>query len=181
MEDLEQLAAGAGDTKRQLGTLRALTDYVSQKIAALEQQKESVDRATRQAQGLGDLMRKLDVQVQKQQESAGQVNEFYHKIEELQSLHTNVLARSEEITAQQESVERHDKTARDTMASLQADLQKAVQRFEVEKRGLDGVSQRVVDLRGSLSEIENGMRLSGRLIPLRVDTGPPLNTLTRTR
>src|SRR2546421_4550819 len=37
---LTQAAADAADTKRQLGTLKALADYVTQKVAVLEQQRD---------------------------------------------------------------------------------------------------------------------------------------------
>src|SRR5690348_6488088 len=45
LKDLTQAAADAAQTKRQLGALKSLADAVTQKVSALEQQREVVERA----------------------------------------------------------------------------------------------------------------------------------------
>src|SRR5712691_4565931 len=44
IKDLGETAADAAQTKRQLGTLKSLADGVTQKVAALEEQRDVVDR-----------------------------------------------------------------------------------------------------------------------------------------
>src|SRR6266567_4465689 len=76
LKDLKQAATDAVQTKRQLGTLKALADAVTQKVAALEQQREVVERATGQVTHLHDLMREIDGKVRKHEESAKGLGEL---------------------------------------------------------------------------------------------------------
>src|SRR2546427_1255424 len=48
LQELKQAATEAVQTKRQLGTLKALADAATQKVSALEQQREVVERVTGQ-------------------------------------------------------------------------------------------------------------------------------------
>src|SRR2546425_1460304 len=68
LQELKQAAADAVQTKRQLGTLKALADAVTQKVAALEQQREVVERATAQVAHLHDLMREIDAKIRKHED-----------------------------------------------------------------------------------------------------------------
>jgi chromosome segregation ATPase len=60
MKELTQAAGDAAQTKRQLGSLKALAETVTQKVAALEQQRDMVDRAAAQVANLHELMRDVD-------------------------------------------------------------------------------------------------------------------------
>src|SRR5260370_3447432 len=70
LQDLNQAAVDAAQTKRQLGTLKALADAVTQKGAALEQQREVVDRPSAQVARRHDLMREIDATVRKHETCA---------------------------------------------------------------------------------------------------------------
>jgi len=49
--------------------------------------------------------------------------------------------------------------AQDELTELRADLKKTADRFDLESRGLDSVGQRIVDLRGSLVDVEERFRV----------------------
>src|SRR5256712_4222957 len=151
LKDLTQAAADAAQTKRQLGTLKALADAVTQKVAALEQQRELVERATGQVAHLHELMREVDAKIRKHEESAKGLGELEGKVSELKARHSDVLARTEEITAHHEEAKRADEELRGRLAGLRDEVQRTVQRFELENQGLDAVGQRIVDLRGGLT------------------------------
>src|SRR2546422_359288 len=86
LKDLTQAAADATQTKRQLGTLKALADTVTQKVSALEQQREIVERTTSQVAHLHDLMREVEAKTRKHEESAKALGELESKVSELKAL-----------------------------------------------------------------------------------------------
>src|SRR2546422_3568019 len=158
LKELSQASADAAQTKRQLATLKALADGVTQKVSALEQQREVVDRAAGQVARLHDLMREVDVKIRKHEESAKGMSELEAKVNELKALHGNVLEHSEQIAAHHEEVKHADQELRGRLSTLRDDVQRTVKRFELENQGLDAVSQRIVDLRGGLTDMETRFR-----------------------
>src|SRR2546429_501573 len=92
---LTQAAADAADTKRQLGTLKALADYVTQKVAVLEQQRDVVDRALGKATQLDDVMRDIDAKIRTHEANAKSLGALETRVTDLQALHGDLL-RSEE-------------------------------------------------------------------------------------
>ncbi len=155
MADLSQLAEGATDTKRQLVLLQALADSVGQKVAAVEQQREAVERAGRQANQLSDLVRHIDVQVRNQESSFEKMKELRAEVEELTTLHVRLMAESEEIRERQRAVTEFDEVARRRLNGLQAEVDASADRLALERDGFDAVAQRVIDLRQDLAALES--------------------------
>jgi len=158
LKDLTQAATDAVQTKRQLGTLKALADAVTQKVAALEQQREVVERATAQVAHLHDLMREIDAKIRKHEDSAKGLGELEVKVNDLKALHGDVLERAEEISARHDEAKRADEELRGRLAALRDEVQRTVKRFELENQGLDAVGQRILDLRGGLTDMEAHFR-----------------------
>src|SRR5438128_1285922 len=158
LKDLTQAATDAVQTKRQLGTLKALADAVTQKVAALEPQREVVERATGQVAHLHDLMREVDAKIRKHEDSAKGLGELEAKVNDLKAIHGDVLERTEEISARHDEAKRADEELRGRLAALRDEVQRAVKRFELENQGLDAVSQRILDLRGGLTDMEARFR-----------------------
>ena len=154
LKDLTQAATDATQARRQLGTVKALADSVTQKVSALEQQREVVEHATAQVVHLHDLMREVDAKIRKQEESAQGLGELEAKVSELKALHRDVLEHSEEIIANHADAKRADDELRGRLAGLRDEVQRSVKRFELENQGLDAVSQRILDLRGGLTDME---------------------------
>ena len=154
LKDLSVAAAEAVETKRQLTTLKALADGVSQKVAALEQQRDVVERANTEVGKLHELMRDVDAKIRRHEESAKGFDDLEARVGELKALHAEVLGRSTEISANHESLKQADGELRARLATLRDDVQRAVKRFELENQGLDAVGQRIVDLRNGLAAME---------------------------
>src|SRR6266851_294622 len=133
---LGQAAADAADTKRQLGTLKSLADYVTQKVAVLEQQREVVDRTIGQATQLDDVLRDIDAKIQKHEASAEHLGALETRVTELQTLHGDLLARSREVST------RHDQIAR-----ADQDLRGALTDMETRCRTLDESTRTIGDVR----------------------------------
>src|SRR6266700_4193219 len=154
LKDLSAAAAEAAQTKRQLTTLKTLADGVTAKVAALEQQRDVVDRATSEVGKLHELMGEVDAKIRRHEASAKGLGELESKVGQLKELHAEVLERSTEITANHDAVKQADEELRARLGALRDDVQRAVKRFELENQGLDAVGQRIVDLRGSLTAME---------------------------
>ena len=159
LKQFERIAASLPDTKRELSTLKTLGDYVTQKISALEQQRGAVDRATTQAAHLSETMKQIDQEVQRQQENAKFLNRIHTSVEELKTTHMKLLNSSQEIRSRQQKIEQEDQAKREELFALRDELQdgvqKSVKRFEFESRGLDSVSERIIDVRGALNDFES--------------------------
>lgn len=155
------------DVKRELGTLKTLCDSVAQKTAALEAQREAVERALSQADALERAMRQIDAGVRQQHDNEKNLRVMQDEVTGLRSLHEQVIERSSEISQLQRRTEEQAAVIRHELTAAQDEMKNAVERFDFESKGLESVSQRVADLRGSLSEFENrfnGLRESSQTV-----------------
>lgn len=141
--------------KRELGTLKALGDSLAQKTSALEAQREAVERALAQADGLERSMRLIDAGVRQQQENEKSLGAMQDAVTALKALHEQILERSSEIIHIQQQTEEQVGIIRHELTAAQDGMKNAVERFDFEGKGLESVSQRVADLRGALADFEH--------------------------
>ena len=87
LKDLSAAAAEAVQTKRQLTTLKTLADGVIAKVAALESQRDVVERATSEVGKLHELMRDVDARIRKHEDSAKGLKDLESKVGELRAMH----------------------------------------------------------------------------------------------
>src|SRR2546426_307102 len=153
-----ELGGGVKALRMDADKLTAEAHAVTQKVAALEQQRDIVDRASAQVARLHDLMREIDAKIRKHEESSKGLSEFEAKVNELKALHGDVLERSEQISGRHDEVQQADEELRARLATLRDEVQRTVQRFELENQGLDAVSQRILGLRGGLTDMETRFR-----------------------
>lgn len=143
------------DVKREINTLKALSDTVVQKTAALEAQREAVDRALSTSATLDQAMRQLDQGVRQQQDNEIALKALAEQVATVRALHESVAERSGEISQIQREADELTKAAREDMASMTEEMRKTVERFDFESHGLESVTQRVTDLRALLSDFES--------------------------
>lgn len=158
VDGLQELTSAITDTKHQLGTLRSLANHVTQKVAALEQQREAVERATKQAENLGIAMREVNIGVQRQEENARTLSEVESRIEDLRSLNDTVKQRADDIRGKQRELDEREQATREQLQKWREEAQEAMSRFELETRGMESASQRIADLRSQLSDFEERFR-----------------------
>jgi chromosome segregation ATPase len=151
---LDGVQQNVDDLKRQIGTLKALGDFVSQKSAALEAQREAVEVALARAENLDRAVRQIDAGVRQQQQNESALTALQDEVAALQALHVSVVERSREITQLQRDTDEQAREMRLDLATAQDEMKKSVERFDFESRGLESVSQRVTDVRGALSDFE---------------------------
>jgi chromosome segregation ATPase len=151
---LTQAAADAAETRHQLGTLKALGDYVSQKVAALEEQRAVVDRALGQASQLSGVLRDIDDKIAQHQTHARTLQDVGARVVELQAQHADLIARTRDIASGHDEIANGDRELRGRLSALRDEVQRNVKRFELEHEGLNAVEQRIIGLRGALSDLE---------------------------
>ncbi len=154
LSGLTQTAESAAGAKHQIGVLKALADQVTQKVAGLEQQREMVDRVAGQASNLTEQMRQVDAALRKQEDSAQSLSAMQQKLADAREPQTAVLARSDEVAARQREIDEHERAARGRLAELRKELDRSVERFDLENRALESVNQLVLDLRSTLADCE---------------------------
>ncbi len=154
LDALLRIAGGIPDAQHQLGVLKAIAEQVAQKTAVLEQQREAVDRAAAQAAEVLSLRPQVESAVRRQEEQAHAVTALEAKLAGVQTLHTTVLARAEEIAAQQRTLEEAEQAAQRSLSGMRDEMKSSAERFELENRSLDAVSERIVELRTAQKDCE---------------------------
>ncbi|HXE60239.1 MAG TPA: hypothetical protein VN607_06010 [Gemmatimonadaceae bacterium] len=154
LDGLLRIAGGIPDAQHQLGVLKAIAEQVAQKTAVLEQQREAVDRAAAQAAEVLSLRPQVESALRRQEEQVQAVTSLEAKLAGVQTLHTTVLARAEEITAQQHTLEEAEQAAQRSLSGMRDEMKSSAERFELENRSLDAVSERIVELRTAQKDCE---------------------------
>ena len=154
LEPVGQAVTAVPDLQHRLAVLQSLAEQVAQKSGMLEQQREAVDRASTQISQLTRLDRELDVWLRRQEEQIRRFGSIEAKIQEVQSIQTKVIARSEELQATSLQNEHTVQAAKQALTDLREQMRKSSEGFELENRGLHAVSERVADLRNAVKECE---------------------------
>src|SRR5436190_6391225 len=155
VKSLDGIETHINEVKREMVTLKALGDAVSQKTAALEAHREALDRALAQSDHLDRAMRNIDAGIRQQKENEKSLGALAEQVATLRATHDAVLDRSNEITQLQRQSQEQMLATRQDLASLTEEMKNTVERFDFEARGLESVSQRVGDLRADVSTCEN--------------------------
>ena len=151
---LLRLAAGIPDVQHQLAVLKSIADQVAQRTAALEQQRDTVERAIAQSSQVVSLGSQFDAALQRQEEQTRALSSLESKLADVQALHATVLARSSEISVQQRELDEAERDAKRELTSLREEMRASAERFELENRSLDAASERIAELRGFVNDCE---------------------------
>ena len=154
MTTLLNLARGVPEVHHQLTVLKAITDEVTQKTAMVERQREGIDRVAAQVSHLVTLTSDLESAFRRQEEQAGTMTAIDGKLAALHTQHAAVLTRMSEIAATQRQLDEAERDGERALNALRADMQTSTERFEMENRSLDAVSERIASLRGGVKDCE---------------------------
>lgn len=158
VDALAELAAGVPDVRRELSTLKALADYVAQKISEIEQQREAVDHATSRGERFAQLLSRIDRDTKTQLDNAKFLAHMQEEIERLRVIHVDLLEQSDTIATRQVEIAATDESRRQELTELRDalcdDIRQVTDRFEFERQGLDTTATQVADLHNALAEME---------------------------
>jgi DNA repair exonuclease SbcCD ATPase subunit len=154
VQGLDGIRGTVDEVRREITTVKALGDAVSQKAAILEAQREAMERALTRAEQLERATHLLDAGVQQQERNEKSLNALHEQVATLRALHETVVDRSSEISQLQRVIDEQAQAARQNLAVVRDQMKNTVERFDFESKGLESVSQRVADLRSALSDFE---------------------------
>lgn len=152
--DMAPVAESVAQTRRQLAGAKAMADQLGQKVALLEQQRDEVDRATARLEHLTSLLQRVDQGVERSAEAMRTVAALRTELEALQEAQAALNERSRSVTERLERIETGQVTAERSLVALREGLDQSTERLALEGRSVEGVGQRIGDLRRNLSEWE---------------------------
>src|SRR5437870_5223651 len=88
------------------------------------------------------------------EENAKTLGALESRVAELRAVHDDLLARTREVSTRHDQVAQADQELRGRLDGLRDEVSRAVKRLELENQGLDAAGQRILDLRGGLTDIE---------------------------
>ncbi|MGH7709954.1 MAG: hypothetical protein ACREOG_01645, partial [Gemmatimonadaceae bacterium] len=177
LEALMRLASGIPDAQHQLGVLKATADQVHQKTAALESQREMVERALNQASQVAALNAQVAAAFRGQEDQTRALARLEGKLGEVEALNNTVLSRSAEISAQQKKLDDAEREATRELATLREEMRASTERFEMENRSLDATGERIVELRSFVAECETRVRALDGTVKAVSETESRTNSL----
>ncbi len=154
LADMAPVAESVAQTKRQLVSARAMADQLAQKVALLEQQRDEVDRATAKLDHLTTLVQRADAGVERQAEAVRMVAALRTELEVLQETQIALNERGRSVHDRLERIESGQMAAERALSGLREGLDQSAERLAVDGRSVEGMGQRVGDLRRNLAEWE---------------------------
>lgn len=170
LQSLLRLTNGVPDVQHQLGVLKATADQVAQRTAALEQQRETIERALEQAEQASALGAQIDTAVRAQETQLRTLSSMDAKLGEIQALQEQVTARGVELEAQQRRLDDAEREAARELATLKEEMRSSAERFEIENRSLDAASERIAELRGFVKDCERRLSVIEETTRVVADT-----------
>ena len=144
----------ASRVEQQLQNLNALAEHVSRKIGSLEEQREVVDRAVAQAERLDDLVWDVDKKLKKVTEDSKVIQKTQKRILGIQELVQRVEEQLGTLRTREKNVAREGRGLEKRLGEIRDEIDAGLQRFEMERSGLDTVNTQVLSLRSTLGEFE---------------------------
>jgi DNA repair exonuclease SbcCD ATPase subunit len=140
--------------EERLATVNALGEHVSLKAKALESQKHMVDRAVVEASRLNEMVRAMDVQIQRLNDGNGQIASTEQMLGRVEKL-AQETARQLDSALKVKDAFRHDIGRLEKETTTLADSVRGhLERWSIEKKEFDGVDQRLRALQAAVSRAE---------------------------
>ena len=167
-------------------------DSVSQRVTdlreTLEDLESRVGSLNESCTNLADVKSTADnltAQLSTITEDCSGLDELEARVADVQSLHGDLLERSNEVAAQQQETDEKAQAALEELTAIREGVERSVERIESANRGVDSVSQRVGDLRDVLEDFDTRLHSldDARLAITEVhqqadDLGARLRTIT---
>src|SRR2546426_336585 len=151
-DGLKSLSADADTLSGQVRDLSNTFDRARQRQDELNRAGEAA--ATR----LDDVMRDIDAKIRTHEANAKSLGALETRVTELHALHGDLLAQSRDVSTRHEQISQTDRELQGRLNELRDEVQRTVQRFELENQGLDAVGQRIAELGGTLTDMETRCR-----------------------
>ncbi|HXW97270.1 MAG TPA: hypothetical protein VEI47_06755 [Gemmatimonadales bacterium] len=152
--DMAPVAESVAQTRRQLTSARTAADQLGQKVALLEQQRDQIDRATAKLEHLTALMQRADSGLERQADIVRTLSDLRTQLDQLHDEHASLHERTRVAAERLDRVETGQGSADRALAYVREGLDQNTERLALESRSIEGVAQRLSDLRRSLADWE---------------------------
>lgn len=146
------------ELRRQLSTLNALSDEVSQKLVTIERHRTMVERALSDAARLDDLSQGLNRQFEEQKQTADFLVGLEAKVGEIKALFETLTAQGEDLSSEHRKLRADMDQQVGTLSTMRnellGDIRETVDRFEFERQELTTASKEIADLTQAVARIE---------------------------
>jgi chromosome segregation ATPase len=167
VEALREQAARVPEVQHQIGVLRSLAEQTTQKLAALEQQRELIDRTSGQVTHLFGMLPQVESGFRRQDELLRLLRELEVRVTTADETQRRVINETESVATRQASLSAEETALREALDLLRADMDRSVSLVEQERRGMDSLAERIAEIRAEVREYEAKLQVlneSGRHI-----------------
>jgi chromosome segregation ATPase len=155
------------EVQHQIGVLRALAEQTTQKLAALEQQRDLIDRTSGQVTHLFGMLPQLDSGFRRQDELLRLLRELEVRVSAADETQRRVSHETESLSSRQMGLGAEEHALREALNVLRTDMERSVSLVEQERRGMDSLAERIAEIRAEVKEYESKLQVlneSGRHI-----------------
>jgi predicted nucleic acid-binding Zn-ribbon protein len=155
------------EVQHQIGVLRALAEQTTQKLAALEQQRDLIDRTSGQVTHLFGMLPQLESGFRRQDELLRLLRELEVRVSAADETQRRVSHETESLGSRQTGLNAEENTLREALNALRADMERSVSLVEQARRGMDSLAERIAEIRAEVREYESKLQVlneSGRHI-----------------
>ena len=155
------------EVQHQIGVLRALAEQTTQKLAALEQQRDLIDRTSGQVTHLFGMLPQLEAGFRRQDDLLRLLRELEVRVTSAEETQRRVSSETESLSARQSGLGAEESGLREAFTVLRSDMERSVSLVEQERRGMDSLAERIAEIRAEVREYETKLQVlneSGRHI-----------------
>lgn len=151
---LEELLGSMPQVAQDLEGLRALSDYVADKISTIEGQRDMVERAVADAQQLTALVETIDGQLEQHQSTTKWMAQVQDRVAHLKRLHEDLLKQTELVVRQQTELQAGGKEQYERFEQLAAGIDGAGKRLATERDEVQRLSEHVAEMEAVLTDLK---------------------------
>ena len=155
------------EVQHQIGVLRSLAEQTTQKLAALEQQRDLIDRTSGQVTHLFGMLPQLESGFRRQDELLRLLRELEVRVSAADETQRRVSHETESLNTRHMGLGAEESALREALNVLRTDMERSVTLVEQERRGMDSLTERIAEIRAEVKEYESKLQVlneSGRHI-----------------
>lgn len=142
------------EAQHQVGVLRALVEQTTQKLAAFEQQRDQIDRASGQVGQIHGVLQQLDTGFRRQDELLSSLRDLETRLADTEAAHRRVALETEGLTGRHKAMTDESERAQEVLEKVRGSLEQGAALVDHEHRSLDALTQRVEEIREAVKDCE---------------------------
>jgi DNA repair exonuclease SbcCD ATPase subunit len=146
------------EVQHQIGVLRALAEQTTQKLAALEQQRDLIDRTSGQVTHLFGMLPQLEAGFHRQDELLRLLRELEVRVA-ADETQRRVSHETESLSARQSGLGADEVALREALVGLRGDMERSVSLVDQERRGMESLAERIAEIRAEIREYESKLQV----------------------